>query len=566
MQTSSFKHVAYLVEMCVANGITDAVISPGSRNAPFIIALNSHPEIKVHLVHDERVAAFFALGISDATNQPVILNCTSGSALLNYAPGIVEAYYREKPLFILSADRPTQLIDQGDGQTMRQSGVYNNYIKRSFDLPDNSISQQFEKAKKITDEAINVLISNPTGPVHLNIPLEEPLYNLQEQTFENVKKIESYKNSRPEIKDIERFIHDWKGSSKKLIIVGQLHPSNRLKDLIVKLATNPSLAVLVENTSNTSDFEHISHCIDRSLATIGDQELDKFAPDMLISLGGAVISKRIKAYLRKQKIKSSYRIGHYTIEEDTFQTSPLHLKLPPEELIDMILNQDFPADSNYGGMWKQKDLLAGMTHQEFLATVEFSDLYVFDRIMDTLPEQSILHMGNSSVVRYCQLFDPVRNVSYLSNRGVSGIDGCTSTAAGYASKFPDKLNVVITGDISFFYDSNAFWNRNEISNLKVIVISNGGGSIFQIIPGPASSPHAQSFFAPTTAKVKGICEAFDLNYSFAGSGDDLEEKLINLYQIPDNDRPSVLEVDTSHCENAAVLANYFSAIREHQKS
>lgn len=179
MQTTSFKHIAELTEILVQNNITKIVLSPGSRNAPLIIAFDSHPSIETFLIHDERSAAFFALGMADQTGEGVAMVCTSGSAVLNYAPAISEAYYRQVPLLVLTADRPEDLIDQGDGQCIRQVDVFSNYIKKSYQLKEDTSRIQ-------TISALTELLSFPRGPIHMNIPLAEPLYGVSDySTTEN---------------------------------------------------------------------------------------------------------------------------------------------------------------------------------------------------------------------------------------------------------------------------------------------------------------------------------------------------------------------------------------------
>ena len=560
MQTTRLKHIALLADFCAKNGVSDVIISPGSRNAPLIIAFEAHPQITTHLIHDERVAGFYALGLSESTGNPVILTCTSGSALLNYAPAIVEAFYRQIPVMVFSADRPAYLIDQGDGQTMRQPGVYNNFIKNSKVYPENGWDD-LNTCKAVLKELFEDVRHTPSGPVHLNIPLDEPLYETDNFEVFETEIVTPLFNVGLDGLDLTEIEEIWRANTKKLVLVGQLNPDLKLQEILSILASDPSVAVLVENTSNIQNFGKIVHCIDRTLASISEDEMETFAPDVLITFGGAVISKRIKAYFRKYKAKHTWRIGHYPIEEDTFQSLTKTIQVSPAAFLEHLISLDLPPNSNFGGSWKQKDLLAEQHHQAFLDQSKFSDLTVFQTILDLIPDNAKLHMGNSSVVRYCQLFDPVRGTTYYSNRGVSGIDGSTSTACGH-SICNDKLNVLVCGDISFFYDSNAFWNPELKSNLKVIVISNGGGGIFEIIPGPAESEHSQTFFAPTTAKIKGICEAYDVNYYHAKSLEEIEQIAEQFFSIEKNNRPSILEISTQNANNAEILKAYFESLAQ----
>lgn len=556
MQTTALKHIALLADFCAKNGVSDVVISPGSRNAPLIIAFESHPDITTHLIHDERSAGFYALGLSEVSNKPVILTCTSGSALLNYSPALVEAYYRQIPLMVFSADRPQYLIDQGDGQTMRQPNVYQNFIQKSMVYPENGF-QEIEKAKTCLIDIFESATNTLKGPVHLNIPMDEPLYEIDDfQQFE-VPVLTPADISDLSGVDVNEIDQIWKASNKKLVLVGQLFPDQKLQQVLSMLASDPSVAVLVENTSNIQDFGKIIHCIDRTLAVINEDEMASFAPDLIVSLGGAVISKRIKAYFRNYKAQHTWRVGNYPIEEDTFQSLTKTIKVEPAVFLEHLVSLELPPVSNYGGLWKQRDLMAAQQHQVFLNEAPYADLTVFHTILDLIPDDAALHMGNSSVVRYCQLFDPVRRTTYYSNRGVSGIDGSSSTVAGHSVYDPNQLNIFISGDISFFYDSNAFWNSNLKSNLKVIVIRNGGGGIFQIIPGPSESDHAERFFAPTAPSVKGICEAYDVNYYHANSLHEIEDIAEQFFSIEKNNRPSILEISTQDANNAKVLESYF---------
>jgi 2-succinyl-5-enolpyruvyl-6-hydroxy-3-cyclohexene-1-carboxylate synthase len=559
MLTTDKKHIALLADYCAEFGPKKIVISPGSRNAPLITAFESHPEIETFLIHDERVAAFVALGMAEELGEPVGLTCTSGSALLNYSPAIAEAYYRQIPVMVISADRPLELIDQGDGQTIRQENVYSNFISASFQLPNHNEENHFEKTEKLLAKVFNSCFQKPFGPIHLNIPLVEPLYGMAEHNLPQPIKLGLELNTES---SLEKNLRDiWKTSEKKLILIGQGHQNLALLKQIELIAQDPSVAILVENTSNIQHFSKIVHCIDRTIEAIGENEKDRFVPDLLVTFGGAIISKRIKTFFRNSKPKNNWRVGKYLVQEDTFQSLTAIIYDEPSSFLRQINKLEIIPLSNFGAAWKQKDFLAQDVHQETIVEAPFSDLKAFDLILDTIPESANLHMGNSSVVRYCQLFNPIKSISYYSNRGVSGIDGSASTAVGVSMASPTKLNVIISGDISFFYDSNAFWNDYLNSNLRILVIKNGGGGIFQIIDGPAQSPYAKTFFAPFEAKIKGICDTYGLDYAEANSAKELYDSFEAFYTIGKNKRPKLLVVDTSKCNNAEVLKAYFTALK-----
>lgn len=551
MQTTSFTHIAQLADILAQNNITKVVLSPGSRNAPLIIAFDHHPQLKTYVVHDERSAAFFALGLADDHQKGVAIVCTSGSAPLNYAPAIAEAYYRQIPLLVLTADRPEELIDQGDGQCIRQFDVYKNFIKNSFQITD-------EDSENSILNGIKSLLTSPKGPVHFNIPLAEPLYGVGDYESVSNYKIEWSEHNLLSDEDKIGIKNIWTTTSKKLIIVGQLIPNQRLQILFDVLANDSSVAVLVENTSNLKKFTKFCHSIDRTLAVIKEDEIEDFKPDLLVSIGGAVISKKIKHFFRTNQPKHNWRVGEFLIDEDTYQSKTKSLKIKPELFFEFINGIDYAPESNYGNKWKSKDFLANDAHQQFIEKAPYSDLKVFDYIIDTLPEGISFQMANSSVVRYCQLFNPIQSVNYFANRGVSGIDGSTSTSLGMAVANPQKLVVLVTGDVSFFYDSNALWNTYLPSNFRIILINNNGGGIFNIIKGPSQSKQNNIFVAPHHAKAKHLCETHAVNYLYANNLVDLESITEVFYSEFDNNRPVVLEVDTTSQTNHLVLTEYFT--------
>lgn len=562
MPTTNLTHIAHLVEICAKRGVKHVVLSPGSRNAPLIIAFDEHPEIKSYLIHDERCAAFFAIGLAEALNEPVAICCTSGSAPLNYAPGIAEAYYRNIPLLILTADRPIALIDQGDGQTIRQKNVFQNFVKASFELPDFSLMNEINSSDETANRAIHQLLQKPQSPVHLNIPLSEPLYAITD--LKPAPKIENFETQIALLNDSEKAEIEkvWTHSKKKLVLIGQLAPDLNLSEILSGIINDSSVAILVENTSNIQNFQKIVHCVDRTLAVIGEDEIENYQPDLLVTLGGAIVSKKIKAFFRTNKPKTNWRVGEFLFEEDTYQSLSRSFNCSANHFFEFVNSIKYNPDSNFGNQWKQKDFIAQELHLTYLKSIQFSDFKAFEFILDTLPDRSVLHMGNSSVVRYCQLFNPISGVNYFSNRGVSGIDGSTSTAAGFSVAKKDKLNVLISGDVSFFYDSNGLWNSYLTNNFRIIVINNGGGGIFQILDGSNSVKQAPIFFSPYQADIESICKAFSCNYFSASNLLELDEIAQPFYAKQVNNRPALLEVKTFSSSNAEVLKAYFNHLRK----
>jgi 2-succinyl-5-enolpyruvyl-6-hydroxy-3-cyclohexene-1-carboxylate synthase len=558
-ETTAKIGVQILIEAFKQHGITDVVFSPGSRNAPLVLGIVGSGEFKTISLPDERSAAFFALGLAQQTKRPVPVMCTSGSALLNYAPAVAEAYYQRVPFLIVSADRPLEWIDQGDGQTINQNGVFSNFIDYQISLPIEPSSESLEwYYRREIHTALNIA---KNGPTHINIPFEEPLYDKSSpRAFANspIEKLEF--NSVLKGEDVTALRAIWQSYSKKMIIIGQETPNARFLQALEPFLNDDDTTVLVENTSNIVHPRAI-HCIDRALAQI-ENDQEEYIPELVISFGGAIISKKIKAFLRSKKI-IHWRVGKDFQFMDTYQNMSFSIPLDAAEFLEQFsTGLNFISYSGYGNKWKSADFKAVQKHENFLAEAPFSDLKVMEIVHDAIPEHGHFHMGNSSVVRYAQLFDPLRFVNYWCNRGTSGIDGSVSTAAGAAYGNSNHPHTLIVGDISFFYDSNALWNKFLTTNLRIIVVHNGGGGIFKIIPGPDSSAHLNDYFVTEhNYSAQYICKAFDINYLSANTTDELEQALNQLYRPTNNNRPALLEVFTPSEINDKELKRYFNAIR-----
>ena len=565
MVSSNKKGVQLIVQQCVSNGVKHVVFSPGSRNAPFIIAFDNHPNIETHIVHDERSAAFFAMGMAQQLKDPVAIVCTSGSAVLNYYPAIAEAYYQGIPLVVISADRPNVWVDQGDGQTIVQTNVFQNHIQFSASFSDRDISDEYLWfMERELSKGFQLGLKDWKGPIHFNMSLSEPLYDIMEVDEIIPKQIELITPLTKLNSSQESFITNvWNNSPNKLILCGQLAPNKILLDQLKELSGDTSVAILVENTSNLVHQLFI-HCIDRTLNVISEDEVKDYAPDLLITIGGAVVSKKIKSFFRKNKPKYHWKVGFDFPFMDTYQSLTQSFKVDVVTFFNSINSLSVERNTSmFGAKWKQKDFEVQDKLAEFYDSLPYCDLKVFETVMDYLPELSHLHMANSSVVRYCQLFDPIQSIQYWSNRGTSGIDGSSSTAAGAAFVKKEDWNVLITGDISFFYDSNAFWNNNLTPSLRVFMVNNDGGGIFKIIPGPSSTKQEQVFVAPHSYSAEYICKAFNLSYFKADSIQDIESQMEDFYTYEEGGRPKVMEINTSSVNNEGYLKSFFEKTNDY---
>ncbi len=561
MELSSKLIVRDLVEILAQKGVKHVVISPGSRNAPFILSFNRHPDFKCYSIVDERCAAFFALGIAQQTKVPVVICCTSGTAALNYSPAIAEAYYQKIPLLILTADRPTEWIDQMDGQTIRQSNIYSNYIKSSFDFPVEIYDQDDRwYVQRMANEAIELTQFPESGPVHVNLPFREPLYEVKDYSDEEMPKLfETTKTllelPESEIIDLKK---EWQRYNRILIITGLLHPNETLNLVLNDISNQKNVAILTETTSNVFG-KNFNRSIDRLIVGIeGEEEL--YAPDLLVTLGGPVVSKKVKAFLRENKPKAHWHINASNDSVDTYQSLTRIIPISPEKILQFLIG--FEVQSNYRDIWLEKDSSLQNVYNQFIKEIEFCDLKVFETVLNQIPEESNLQLANSTVVRYSNLFDyPFQNkLRCFSNRGTSGIDGTLSTAIGAAAG-TNELTTVITGDLSFFYDSNALWIKPFPQNLKIILINNKGGSIFRIIDGPSSIDELEHFLeAKHDLNAENIAKTFGIDYVFCDNEIDLEINL-KFFFSENIKKPSLLEVATNNELNPDILKMYFQSIK-----
>ena len=553
--------VQLIVDQLLAYGIRKVVVSPGSRNAPFSIAFDEHPEIETFVVHDERSAAFIALGMAQEVGEVIALCCTSGSACLNYYPAISEAYYRSVPLVVLTADRPAAWINHGDGQTIVQRDVFKNHILGSLELDEDLFQQKsIESHQKELAAILQITHSNWKGPVHLNVGLNEPLYQTIEKTIDyHFRLPEHVFPTRMEKAEMDDIISQF-NQHKTLVLCGQMESNPKLQQELMKFASFPNVVVLVENTSNIQ-HERFIHCIDRTLNGF-DQNDVSFEPEILVTIGGAVVSKRIKAYLRKAKIQKHYKLGADFPEMDTYRCLSRSIPLSADDFFTQVNENELQANKhNFNGKWKRIDILAKDRALDFVSEFnDLTDLQVFQTIQNLIPEDVVLHLANSSVVRYAQLFDPIPGVRYESNRGTSGIDGSTSTALGAAITNQNKQHVLISGDISFLYDSNALWYEPFPHNFKMIVIQNYGGGIFKIIPGPADSKQRERYFEAKQVKSPAaVATGYGFETKTVTSLDELTEYLPLFFDFKCSTQ--LLEVQTDDLNNAVDLDRYFEFLR-----
>lgn len=543
-----------VIHTCEENEIETVIISPGSRNAPLSIGFHNNNKITSLSVVDERCAAFFALGIAQQSKKPVALVCTSGSALLNYYPAIAEAYYSHIPLVIISADRPEHLLEIGDGQTIKQKNVFENHILKSVSLNDDAI--HLEENIKIVNNIILQSI-HKNGPVHINIPFDEPLYEVTEKPIRFPKKLISeplslLKEEPLDVNELEQFAKIWNNSKKKIVLVGVNYPSELIQTQINHILKDESVLVFTETTSNIYN-EKLINGIDKLIAPLNEDKLNELKPEILLTFGGMIVSKKIKQFLRNHQPKHHWHISKKNAL-NTFHCLSHHFKVSAELFFSQFFFLTKNSKSEFQSNWLSVKKKRELKHQNYLSNAVFSDLTVFDTILKTIPNNIILQLANSSIIRYSQLFKIQKSIQVYCNRGTSGIDGSTSTAIG-ASFISDKRTVLITGDISFFYDSNALWNKFIKHSFRIILINNSGGGIFRFIPGPQTTNALDFFETPHQLTARHLCNMFDFEYFATNNNQELTHSLNSFYDK--SDKPKLLEIFTPQKLNDKILSKYF---------
>ncbi|WP_343611045.1 2-succinyl-5-enolpyruvyl-6-hydroxy-3-cyclohexene-1-carboxylic-acid synthase [Chryseobacterium oranimense] len=552
---SSKRSIQILAHLLQQYGISDIIISPGSRNAPLAIHFSETDAFNCYSIVDERSAAFVGMGMAKSEKKPVAITCTSGSAVANYYPAVTEAFYQNVPLLILTADRPTDYVDIFDGQTIRQKDIFHQHSYGDFQLLEDSKDNAEDVNFDIIKKAIELCFEKQ-GPVHINIPLEEPLYELVSElpSFPTVEKTIRHK----EYEIPSNLIADWHTSQRIMILVGTKDYSPELESQLTQLVKNHSVVVLSEANSNLYHEKFFRH-IDRYIFNFTEEDYKTYAPDLLITVGQNVVSKKVKQFLRSARPKQHWHLDEVW-QPDTYFSLTEKVEVKPEVFFSKLLKFINLEPRPYFNLWDVLRDKKDARHEQFLNMVEFSDFYFFNKASQTIPENYNIHFSNSSAIRYAQLFDFGKRKMYC-NRGTSGIDGSTSTAMGFAIKNANPT-LLITGDLSFFYDINGLWNQYIPPFVRIIIFNNGEGNIFKIIPGPGNAnPNTLDEFIATKHRkhAEHLAKHFGFSYIKVEDEPTLDRVLENFFKP--GLQPKILEVNTYGKNSADVQKAYFEFMK-----
>ena len=566
---SEFKpSIVNIAEICAQKQVLNFILSPGSRSAPLSLALLRHPQLTCRTMVDERSAAFIALGLAQQTERPVGLVSTSGTAALNYYPAVAEAYYQQIPLLIFTADRPPEWLDQNDGQTVHQRELFGKHCLGSFELPVDDFHPDARwHVERLISEAINLTLWPVPGPVHINVPLREPLYPRKEITYNREVKIISVASTQ---KILEEKIRDelaaaWQTSQKKLVVAGMHQPNPRLAAHLRKLLSDPSAAAVFDVTANLHEALELHHA-DMILGSEHAETLRQLKPDLLVSFGGPVVSKNLKTFLRNHKPPAHWHIQPHGDCIDTFQSLTQIVPVTPEyffeNLLQILPKGDTSSGKDYAGAWRRSEVKAANSLRAFLHEAPHCEFTAIHSVLKALPRDSRLQLGNSGIVRFASFLGlaGTRDVKVNSNRGTSGIDGTVSTAVG-AALATSNMTTLITGDLAFFYDRNALWHNYLPANLRIVVINNYGGGIFRILDGASELPElTQHFEVEHRLTARNTAADHGLDYMFCDSAQSLAVALPKFFDP--KDQPAIIEIHTDKTVNRETFLKFKSIMRE----
>ena len=558
---SNKENVNILTSLLLEYGVSDAVVCPGSRNAPIVHNLSVCEAIRCRPVTDERSAAFYALGLAIATRRPTVVCVTSGSALLNVMPAVAEAAYQHVPLVVISADRPQQWIDQLDGQTIPQSDALGRFVRKAVQLPEPNNDEERWLCRRLVNEAMHLATYRQGAPVHINVPISEPLFEFDIEQLPQLSRFNNIK--RAAIKDASMDMPDaFHDAKRPMIVIGQLAHGTISHETIRSLSEK--YVVMSEPLSNPSymtiHFDEAIRYIVSDNSSINDDEDDKTAyyPDYVIYVGDTLVSKPARRFLRNTKAPSCLITPDAADIHDPLMTLTDIVECDTDSINALLASLCDAPDTDercrFHDRW-QSFLDAYAAHADAYAP-EYSQMATVKYFEEQLADLDIdicVHYANSSAVRLACIYAQ----HYVwCNRGVNGIEGSLSTAAGFSLATND-MTVCVIGDLSFFYDQNALWNSNLRGNLRIILLNNRGGGIFRQLPGLSDSPAADDLvMASHENTAQGICTQNDIGYLSAKNMDEMQIGVVTLL-TRESERPMLLEVFTDSNDDVKALEKYF---------
>jgi 2-succinyl-5-enolpyruvyl-6-hydroxy-3-cyclohexene-1-carboxylate synthase len=566
---------ALLVEELFRSGVRCFCISPGARSTPLTMAVAQHPKAESIVHFDERAIAFHALGRARATGDPTVLICTSGSAVANYLPAVVEAEASRIPLILLTADRPPELLQCGANQAMEQPGIFGKFTRGAFNLPCPDPKIPPEMLLTAIDEAVYNSRRSPRGPVHINCSYREPLApvpaddipdNYLDSLGQWCKKDTAYTTWHPSrMSPVSQqqmaIIKKVNGVERGLLVVGQLRFSKEA-DAVMLLAKALNWPVFADITSGlrlgTDDQLYVHHYDQLLLAESWPDQLN---PDFVLHLGDAVTSKRLSQYLKKIQVNYMHVAAHSARHDPDHRVRTRH----PVDLIEFCTWLAPSVEKKNSLRWGESLVEASQKVNSGINTwledhPELSEIAVARTVSKLRPENNMLFLGNSMPVRDMDMYGDAHSASawVTANRGVSGIDGNIATASGYADALGQPITAIL-GDLTALHDLNALaLLKKSRAPVTLIIVNNDGGGIFSFLPLAKHQKHFESHFTtPHGMNFKDAASMFGLDYACPDSLPDFSGAYTSAIE---GNASTIIEVRSQRDKNTAAHESLQSAL------
>lgn len=535
-------------------GIRHCVLSAGSRNVPFVHSVEEDPFFHCYSVVDERSAGYFALGLSQQIQEPVVISCTASTASCNYWPPVAEAYYQGVPLIVLTSDRDPAMLGQWEDQMIDQVGMFDRHVRKSVNLPEVHDQRDFIFCQRLVNEALLELNHNGTGPVHINIPMKSYNNSFNVKTLPQVTKIERL--------SLMNDIH-WKGkiarlkSCKRIMVTcGQAsYVSPELQASIANFYKRYNAVISVEHMSNMHIEGAINTFVCMDTRFVTSNKFKSLMPDIVISYGNN-IAQGLKEMLRK----FPGEFEHWLIQPDgkvidMYKSITTIFECTPEY---------FFKYCNDSAMDNTNDFLYYNQVKEYSDSViipdfKYCNIYAIKKVVENIPSNSILHLSINDSIRITNFFKLHSNVKVYANIGTYGIDGCLSSFIGQ-SIATDTLSFLVIGDLAFFYDMNALRIKHVKNNIRILLLNNEGGEEFyynQCWKNEASDLHTT---ARHHTKAEGWVKENGFIYLSAHDKDSFDEAY-KTFMKQDSDKPIFLEVFTEMSSDAKAIYDFYDLSR-----
>lgn len=542
---SDKKNITTLVALLRNHGIENAVVCPGSRNAPIVRSM-CHAGINCVAVTDERSASFYALGMSQALGSPVAVCVTSGSALLNLSPGLVEAQYRNLPIIAISADRPTDMIGQMQGQTIEQPGALSGIVKRTVNLPEPCDASSQAYCNRLVNEALIAAIAFPSGPVHINVPISAPLFGESVRRLDPQRYVRAYTHDGSLPADgITAIMSNIYRAARPMIVVGQCQQAEAVDESISRISAHiPVLCEPLSSGTGASAFETALH------AVCGE---DAYMPDYVVYVGGNIVSNKLREYLRSCQDAQTCIVAPDAQVHDPFGTLSMLVEGDACSALSAIVRCMDAAKLNgevqaFCKRW-QKALRRAREKSEAIVPA-YSQTYLVKTLEECIGSGAgyKVHYANSSAVRLANIY--ARHYVYV-NRGVNGIEGTLSAACGHSLVTTETV-VCVIGDLSFFYDSNALWQGSLRGNLRILLMNNQRGSIFKNVSGMPDDDLTDHYVMGShTAQAETLCRAYGIDYLRINDAQSAQANIRELCNLTPRSRPLLVEAITDASVDAS---------------